>query len=341
MSDKLIKHIPMDELKKLIRKEKDKYLFERLLFIRQLYRGDSVIQACDTLCISEQTGYNWLQQWNEKGYEGLKPEFGGGAPPKLTDQEKEQVKEKLKEKGNWMASEVKALIRKEFHVSYSDRHVSRILRGFGMHYAKPYPHDYRRPENAEEILMERIEAAMQNAPQDSVIGFIDEASPQTTDNRQRFWSFGKPTIRKNTSKYKANAFGFYPVNGTEVLEFMDNGKAGSVCEFLRKISDRNHRKHIVAFADNAPSHKAQLTRQFAAQHNITLVFLPVYSPDLNPIEPIWKSGRRRLSQVSFIKSEWAFRETMRTSFHHLAKRKTFMGKWLEKFGGLFPNLLCQ
>ena len=31
-----------------------------------------------------------------------------------------------------------------------------------------------------------------------IIGFMDESSPQTTANTQRLWSFGKPTIYKNT-----------------------------------------------------------------------------------------------------------------------------------------------
>ena len=344
MSDQLIKHVPDDELKRRVRKEKDKYVHERLLFIRQLYLGDSVAQACERLCIAEQTGYNWLRLWNEKGYEGLKPEFGGGAPPKLTDEDKDQVREKLKTKDTWMTSEVKALIRRELGVTYSLRHLSRMLREFGMHYAKPCPQDYRRPENGEQFLKEAIAEAMAGIPTDAediVVGFFDEASPQTTDNRQRFWSFTKPRRVRNTAKYKANTFGFYPINGEEAVEVMPNGKAGSVCEFFRTVADRNPGKHVVVILDNNPSHKAALTKQFAAQHDITLVFLPTYSPQLNPIEPVWKSVRRRISQISFIGSEWKFRESIRTAFHQLAKRKTFMKEWLEVFGPQISNLLCH
>jgi hypothetical protein len=35
---------------------------------------------------------------------------------------------------------------------------------------------------------------------DSIVGFLDETSPQTTANTQRLWSFGKPEIYKNTTK---------------------------------------------------------------------------------------------------------------------------------------------
>jgi len=80
------------------------------------------------MCISKQTGYNWLNQWNEQGYEGINPNFGGGRPPKLTKKQKEQLKEKFKSKGAWLTPEVRALIRNDFNVVYSNRQVSRILR---------------------------------------------------------------------------------------------------------------------------------------------------------------------------------------------------------------------
>src|SRR3989338_6482767 len=128
---KLIKHISSEELKHLIKKEKNKHIHERLLFINQLYLNASVPEACERMCITEQTGYNWLEEWNENGYEGLKPEFGGGKPPKLTDNQTQQLKDKLKS-GNWLTQEVRALIKRDFGVLYSFRHINRILRGFGM-----------------------------------------------------------------------------------------------------------------------------------------------------------------------------------------------------------------
>ena len=57
-----------------------------------------------------------------------------------------------------------------------------------MHLSKPYPHDYRRPADAEALLQASLEAAYQKleakgfSKQDIAIGFLDEASPQTTTN---------------------------------------------------------------------------------------------------------------------------------------------------------------
>ncbi len=68
-----------------------------------------------------------------------------------------------------------------------------------------------------------------------IIGFLDESSPQLNANTQRLWSFSKPSIRKNTTRLRANTFGFYAINGESVVDFKDNSKKESVCEFLEKI----------------------------------------------------------------------------------------------------------
>jgi hypothetical protein len=66
------------------------------------------------------------------------------------------------------------------------------------------------------------------------VGFFDESSPQTTANTQRLLSFEKLVVYKNTTKYKANAFGFYPLNGVPVIDFKDHSKKEDVCEFFRE-----------------------------------------------------------------------------------------------------------
>ena len=69
-----------------------------------------------------------------------------------------------------------------------------------MHFSKPYPHDYRRPADAEERLMEEIESKYKSLKdkgfdrKEIAIGFFDEASPQTTSNTVRFWHFGHGDI---------------------------------------------------------------------------------------------------------------------------------------------------
>lgn len=51
---------------------------------------------------------------------------------------------------------------------------------------------------------------------------------------------------------------------------------------------------MVAIVDNAKFHHARLHKDWREEHatRFTLDFLPPYSPELNPIERVWKLTRR-------------------------------------------------
>ena len=149
----IVKHVTLEELNKRIKKEKKSVrVLERLYFIKFMYKGDTIKEACEKVDISEPTGYNWLDSWNEQGYEGLVPNFSGGPKPKLVDADREELKRMLVEKDAWTLREVRELIREKFNVEYSEMQVWRILTSWNMHHAKPYVLDKRRPDDAETIL---------------------------------------------------------------------------------------------------------------------------------------------------------------------------------------------
>lgn len=150
---KVKKWITTEELKRLIRKkETDVKVLNRLHFINYLYNGYSVPEASETLGITKVTGYIWLKRWNDKGYSGLIPKYAGGRPPKITEEERGELKELLNKRDNWTTREVRDLIWEKFNVEYSLKQVREILKSLGMRYVKPYVLDYWRPDDAEEIL---------------------------------------------------------------------------------------------------------------------------------------------------------------------------------------------
>jgi len=163
-----------------------------------------------------------------------------------------------------------------------------------------------------------------------VIGFIDESSPQTTSNTVRLWSFFKPEKIKNTKTYKVNSFGFYSINGFNVIDFKDNSKIEDFQEFLLKLRQRNGEKKITAILDNFSTHRSKRVINYANSLNIDLVFLPPYSPDLNPIEFIWKSIKRILS-TSFIGSLEHMRYIVAKAFYDFSKSISFAKNWIIKF----------
>jgi putative transposase len=134
------------------RLEKDVRVLNRLYFILYLYDGLGVEEACNKVGVVKAVGYEWLRRWNEGGYDGLVPRFGGGRPAKLSKENLEELCVLLREKDDWTLEEIKDLILEDFGVDYHVSQVSRILHGLGMKCGKPYQNDYRQPIDARDIL---------------------------------------------------------------------------------------------------------------------------------------------------------------------------------------------
>ena len=64
--------------------------------------------------------------------------------------------------------------------------------------------------------------------------------------------------------------------------------------------------------------------------NLTRVALPPYSPDLNPIEQIWKSVKRDLSPRDTPDVD-TYRSMICDIFHDYASRLSFAEAWAERF----------
>jgi transposase len=53
----------------------------------------------------------------------------------------------------------------------------------------------------------------------------------------------------------------------------------------------------VIIMDNASFHRKARLRQISAEHGFSLLFLPPYSPDYNPIEKTWANMKKRLRDI--------------------------------------------
>ncbi|MDQ2052617.1 IS630 family transposase [Natronolimnohabitans sp. A-GB9] len=163
----LVRHLSEEELDQAIEsaQEADETrLVRRLCYIKNLYLGDTREQAGRRVGISRSTTRRWALAWNDDGVEGLRPRFGGARPPKLTTQQWDEVCEILEEGQPWTPKQIHALIEDRYNVTYHPSHLSRKLRDAGMKYAKPRPMDPRRPDDAEEILVERLDQALGEDP---------------------------------------------------------------------------------------------------------------------------------------------------------------------------------
>jgi len=160
----IVKHVPLEELNDIVSAyeremrsfARAKRVYVRACFLRARYRGYTVEEAASIARVSIKTGYNIQKLWNDGGIAALEPKFSGGRPSRLTDGQKKEIRELLSV--NPMSTKgIRMWISEEYGIDYSEKQVHVILKGMKMHHAKPYPRDYRRPDDAEEILKKTSE----------------------------------------------------------------------------------------------------------------------------------------------------------------------------------------
>lgn len=330
-----------EKIRNLLWKEKDSKIKLRFSSLNLIGNYKMNVESVSNgLGIPTQTIYTWIKIWDNEGYEGIKGKPPSlGRPPRLNEKDLEILKGYLKEeKQYWTTKEVIALIKERFGIEIKENRVREILRDtFKMILTKPYPKDYRKPLNAKEMLRKGLEVIIKIFKrnglknEDVAIGFLDESSPQLTANTVRVWSFNKIIITKNTSKIKANTIGFYAIKGKSVSSFLSSSKAIDISRFLEKIKFANQKhKAIITILDNFPSHKSKKVRQKAEECGIIPLFLPPYSPDLNPIEFIWKSIKRIIS-IKFIKNTDELKNLIEVNFMVFSQNLSYAKNWIREF----------
>ncbi len=89
---------------------------------------------------------------------------------------------------------------------------------------------------------------------------------------------------------------FSPVNGDKFLLEMPFCNAQNFQIFLDEFSQQNILEFKIIVLDNGAFHKA---KSLKIPSNICLVFLPPYSPELNPAEKMWATIKRNFTNKFF------------------------------------------
>ncbi len=98
----------------------------------------------------------------------------------------------------------------------------------------------------------------------------------------------------------------------------------------KEIINLNPEKNISIILYSFRSHHLKLVAETIGLLDITLAFIPAYTPDLNPMESSWTSVKRILP-VALINPEEDLRGRIRESFLWLAASQAFAKSWKWKF----------
>ena len=131
---------------------------------------------------------------------------------------------------------------------------------------------------------------------------IDEVHFQQHGSRCQMWippETKDPVLLHAPTRRSVGYFGAVRLRDGKFQYCRETGKFNGETFFafmksLRRTSIRTGRR-VVIITDNAKYHHALLHKPWREQQadHFTLDYLPPYSPELNPIERVWKLTRRR------------------------------------------------
>lgn len=135
------------------------------------------------------------------------------------------------------------------------------------------------------------------------IVYVDESHfHQDLDLGYTWAPVGKPVWRESSSpplSARINWYGAYDFSQGQAFIWQE-GKCNSehTVQFLQRLTAwlQLTDRQLVIIWDGASWHRSQMVRTQAQQLGIQLIQLPAYSPDLNPIEGLWKWMREDVTQ---------------------------------------------
>jgi len=152
---------------------------------------------------------------------------------------------------------------------------------------------------------------------------LDEFTVVISPYRERCWSRRgvRPMARINFTREKFHAIGLLGRRSFRYA-FCERLNQQTFIACIRRFLGRGGRLLIVL--DNARWHKGKVVQRFAKRRKNTLklVFLPPYSPELSPMEPVVRESKRVLSNKLYLDKP-SMKTDLRKAYR---KRQFFAGK---------------
>jgi len=136
-------------------------------------------------------------------------------------------------------------------------------------------------------------------------------------------------VKHKTDNRKVTVFGAMLLNGVDVVLLSECSKAEDFIRFLDVVRSENPVRPLLLVLDNARIHHAKTVKPVCEELNVRLVYLPPYSPDLNPIEFAWKDGKKRLAMQEFESIMEKAKKTMESTMNE--RKQGYAGKWMKTF----------
>lgn len=316
-----------DYLQKLRKKERDKKRYIKISVILALDAGHSAQEVANLFGLDDATIYRYASVYRESGVETY---LKGNWVPyagKMTDEQLKALHEEVCSYLYTSAKAVAAWIESTYGIHYHEKHVVKILHSLGFRYKKTQIVPGKADAQAQQAHVAAFDQLMAEKQDDTLVFFNDGVHPQFNTRPEYGWilqgdSFEVPS---QTGRKRLNITGAVNAEHPEELYAVahDAVNAQSTIALWEKIAAANQGKQIIHICDNAKYYHSQLIKEWLNAHeHIKVMYLPPYSPNLNPIERVWKLLKKEKINSFWYESFEDFKQEVMDFFHRSYLWKT-------------------
>lgn len=270
--------------------------------VQAVVKGQSQTEVAKTFGVTRQSVNAWVQKYRRRGEKALAARRKGrppGSGQRLLGWQASLVVRTVQDKTPdqlklpcmlWTRGAVQEWIASQFGVQVSIRTVGRWLKRWGFTPQKPVRRAWERSnKEVRNWLENEYPRICREAKKDKAeIHWGDEMGLRSDHQAGRSYSRkGKTPVIPGTGKrFGCNMISSITNRGTlRFMVFTQRFTAAVFLTFLKRlIQSVSHKVYLIV--DGHPVHKAQRVKRWVEEHagQIQLIFMPAYSPELNPDE---------------------------------------------------------
>ncbi len=308
----LVKKIQGYDFLSTYKVERDSRIKIRLQALHHLQNGKIIKEVSEMTLYEERCVRHWLQMFVLFDYEGLIEKCGRGRKPRLeTTKEnifKEQVDElqESKQGGRITVYDIQELLADEFNCCYSRSGVYALLDRLNIVWisgrSKHPKHSQEAIDQFKKNFPEETERIKENINTNKIeVWWQDESRIGQQGSLSRVWAEKgtRPRVVRQRQFLSTYIFGAVcPDRDVGCALILPECNSGMMQIHLDQISEHvQENYHAILLMDRASWHT---TEALNIPENITLMSLPPYSPELNPMEQVWQQLRKiKLSNTNF------------------------------------------
>jgi transposase len=278
-----------EELRRRHRKEGGRRTADRMKAVLLADRGWSHRQIAEALLLDDDTVARHVKEFKDGGKLEIS---SGGSESKLSEEQASELVEHLRTMTYCKAKDICAHVLAVYGVVYTVPGMTSWLKNNGFSYIKPHGVPAKADPIKQTEFVEEYKRLKEETPAAEPILFVDGVHPTMATKVAYGWikKGTRKAIATNATRTRLNIVGAINLDSMEaVIRDFLTINSSSMADFFGALRTKYpSAKKIHVILDNGPYNKSEETKAAATNHGIVLHFLPTYSPNLNPIERLWK-----------------------------------------------------